>query len=259
MNRTLLYGLLIVAFLAAGTGLVFQYQEIRDQRAVIQTASSVIESFEEKVDEQRGMIDDVLSINNDLTDDIDLLEENVSGLEASVAELEEVANSRRCQSIDLAQFENNIYRGTSYVITPAKMGWNGYWSIRENVILERYYGLARGFEFRIDLTPEDYGDYWQEIHTTIRSFSSAEEALEFFVELERTDSRLLKTSLDFGIPLDAWGASINDGAETMKIEFLCGNYEAEIKIKFLSDPAIALPILEQAATVIYGEISQWAP
>lgn len=259
MKLTQIYGLLLVAFLAAGAGLTIQYMEIRDQKAAIQTASSAIESLEEKVEEQREAIDDVLSINNDLMDNIDLLELNVSDLEASVAELEEVANSRRCQSIDLALFENNIYRGTSYVITPAKMGWNGYWSIRENVILERSYGLARGYEFRIDLTPEDYGDYWQEIHTTVRSFSSAEEAQSFFEKLDRPDSRSLETSLDFGVPLDAWGASINDGAETMKIEFLCGNYEAEIKIKFLSDPAFALPILEQAATVLYGELSQWAP
>ena len=259
MKATQIYGLLLVATLAAATGLTSQYLEIRGQRAALQTASVIVESFEEKVEEQRGVIDDVLSLNSNQTDKIASLEANVSELETSVAELEEFASSRRCQSIDLAQFEINIYRGTSYVITPAKMAWNGYWSLRENVILEKEYGLARGFEFRIDLTPGNNADYWQEIHTTIRSFDSPERAKAFYDAVERDDSRFLETSLDFGIPLDAWGASIDDGAETMKIEFLCGNYEADIKVKFLSDPEVALPILEQAASVIYGEISQWAP
>ena len=44
MKPSQIYGLLIVAFLAAGACLVIQYMEIRDQKAVIQTASSVIES-----------------------------------------------------------------------------------------------------------------------------------------------------------------------------------------------------------------------
>lgn len=259
MKTTQIYGLLFAAFLAAATGLALQYLEIRDQKNAIQTASTLIESYEEQVDEQRGVIDDVLTLNSNLTDKTASLEANVSELEANVVELEEIASSRRCQSIDLSQFENNIYHGTSYVITPAKMGWNGYWSLRENVILEKDYGLARGFEFRIDLTPGNNADYWQEIHTTIRSFDSPEGAKAFYDAVERDDSRILETSLDFGIPLDAWGASIDDSAETMKIEFLCGNYEADIKLKFLSDPEVALPILEQAASVIYGEISQWAP
>lgn len=259
MKPKQIYGLLLVAILAAAAGLTTQYLEIRDQSAALETASDVIESFEEKVAEQRGAIDDVLSLNVNLRDEIASLEDDVLGLEGNVAELEEIANSRRCQSIDLALFENNIYRGTSYVITPAKMGWNGYWSLRENVILEKEYGLARGYEFRIDLTPDNYGDYWQEIHTTIRSFESPDEARAYYEAAERDISRHLDSSLDFGIPLDAWGASIDDDAETMKIEFLCGNFEADIKVKFLGDPAVALPILEQAASVIYGEISQWAP
>jgi len=253
------YALLLAAILLAAAALTIQYLEIQDQRSALEAASDAIESFEEKVEEQRAAINDVLSLNSNLTDEIASLEENVVGLEGNVAELEEIANSRRCQSINLAQFENNIYRGTSYVITPAKMGWNGYWSLRENVILEKEYGLARGYEFRIDLTPENYSDYWQEIHTTIRSFESPEEAKAYYETTDRDSSRELETSLEFGIPLDAWGASIDDGAETMKIEFLCGNFEADIKIKFLGDAALALPILEQAATVIYGEISQWAP
>ena len=252
MKRTLIYGLLLLVFLGAGTGLVLQYREIGDQTDVIETASGIISSYGDQLDVQQGVIDGMLDENNSLVNEIRILEDAVS-------ELEDVANSRRCQSIDLLQYENDIYRGTSYVITPAKMGWNGYWTIRENVVLERDYGLARGFEFRIDLTPGDYSDFWQEIHTTIRPFSSAEEAEARFAESQPDGARSLETSLDFGIPLRTWGANPNDAANTMKIEFLCGNYRVEVKLKYISDSVVALPILEQAATILFGELSQWAP
>lgn len=258
MKRSQIYGLLLAAILAA-TGLVLQYLEIGDQRAIIVTASEVIASYGEQVEEQRAVINDVLNLNNNLVDEIAVLGDNVAQLEGAVAGLEDIANSRRCQSIDRELFDNNIYQGTSYVITPAKMGWNGFWSVRENVVLLKDYGLARGFEFRIDLTPENHGDFWQEIHTTVRAFSSAEEAKASFDASPRDETRAFETSLDFGVPLDAWGAVADENSQTMKIEFLCGNYRVEVKIKYLPDPALAFPILEQAVLILFGEISQWAP
>lgn len=251
MKRALIYGLLLAVFLGAGTGLVMQYQKIQEQLAVIDAASTVITSYKDQVEGQRVAIDEMLSLNTDLVNQNGLLQ-------STVTELEDIANSRRCQTIDLAQYEHNIYLGTAYVVTPSKMGWPGYWTIRENVVLERDYGLARGYEFRIDLTPGDYGDSWQEIHTTIRPFPSAEEAAAFFAKSQPEGSRSLETSLDFGIPLRAW-TNPNDSANTTRIEFLCRNFQVDIKTKFLSDPAVALPILEQAATILFGELSQWQP
>jgi hypothetical protein len=196
-------------------------------------------------------IDNMLVLNEALVSD-------VATFSQRALELEDIANSRRCQSIDLLQYENDIYKGTSYVITPAKMGWNGYWTTRENVVLVKDYGLARGYEFRIDLTPDNYGDSWQEIHTTIRPFATAEEAKAYFAENQPENSVALVTKLDFGIPIRAW-VSIDDPADTMKIEFVCGNYQLDIKTKYLPDAEVALPILEKAATILFGELSVWAP
>jgi hypothetical protein len=218
---------------------------------VIETASEVISAHKETIAGQGATIDNMLALNEALVSDVATFQEKAK-------ELEEIANSRRCQSIDLLQYENDIYNSTSYVITPAKMGWNGYWSIRENVVLVKDYGLARGYEFRIDLTPDNYGDFWQEIHTTIRPFATEAEANAYFAETNPDSRENLETSLDFGIPLQAW-ASIDDSADTKGIAFVCGNYQLDIKTKYLPDVEDALPILEKAASILFGELSVWAP
>jgi hypothetical protein len=251
MKKALIYIPLILLFVAGAIFLINQNNKIAEQKAVIETASSVISAHRKTIDGQQLTIDNMLVLNEALVSDVAIYQQRA-------AELEEIANSRRCQSIDLLQYENDIYKGTSYVITPAKMGWNGYWTIRENVVLVKDYGLARGYELRIDLTPENYGDFWQEIHTTIRPFASAEEASNYFSEIDSDKSSRLETDLDFGIPLLAW-KTIDDSADTMGIAFVCGNYELDIKIKYLPDAEVALPILEKAATILFGELSVWAP
>jgi uncharacterized coiled-coil protein SlyX len=251
MKKALIYGPVVLLFLAAGWGLISLNNQIAKQNDIIKTASEIISAHKETIDGQQVTIDNMLVLNEALVNDVATFQEKA-------AELEKIANSRSCQSIDLSQYENDIYNNTSYVITPAKMGWNGYWSIRENVVLVKDYGLARGYEFRIDLTPENYGDFWQEIHTTIRPFATAEEAQAYFNENVPDNVKSLETTVDFGIPVRAW-ASVDDSADTMKIEFVCGNYQLDIKTKYLPDVEVALPILEKAATILFGELSVWAP
>lgn len=260
MKRTLFYSLLLLAFLGAVAGPAIQFLEIRDQRVYIEAQSIVISSYADNLDTQQIVIDEMLVLLEEMRSENNSLLNVISIHQDTISELEEVANSRVCQSIDLAQFENNIYRGTTYVVTPSKMGWTSWWSIREDVIFDRDYGLARGYEFRIDLTPGIYNDYWQEIHTTIRAFSSSEQAKAFFDNSKPVrDAPALITSVNFGIPIKAWGAGPNDPAETMVIEFWCGNFQVDIKTKYVANSTVALPILERAATIVFGELSRWAP
>ncbi len=65
--------------------------------------------------------------------------------------------------------------------------------------------------------------------------------------------------MDIGVLVRAYGATENDPASTMKIEFQCGNYTVEIKSKYIEEEEDALQVLEQAAKVLFDEISHWAP
>ena len=202
----------------------------------------------------------LVTTNEELESTINTLEGEISKLQGMISELERFADQSTCQSITLSQFAAFSSPGTTFVVTPSKMGWTGPWTLRSDQIKEIEGGLARSFEFRIDLTPSNTEDPWQEIHSSILAFPIGELATTSFEQHPIDESRRLETSVDFRIPLAASNIDQNDdGAPTMSLRFLCGNFDVVLKTKYISDPALGLPILEKAAWIVLGELSNFGP
>lgn len=145
------------------------------------------------------------------------------------------------------------------MITPAKLGWTSEWTLRTDQIVEKDERIVRTYEFRTDLTPDNKTDPFQEIHTSLLAFPDSEMAAASYAARAINEEREMDISVDFHVPLYAWGPKplIDDGASTMRIEFLCGNYQVTVKTKFITDVVIAAPILERSVWTILGEISNF--
>ena len=221
------------------------------------------ESNGNQITEVSANQDEISNLTNTIDEleiDVQNLEDEVSRLQSTISDLERFADQTTCQSISLSQFKAISSPGTAFVVTPSKMGWTSEWTIRNDQIQERDESVFRSYEFRIDLTPENPDDALQEIHTSLLAFPSPELASASFETREIDNSRIVDTSQDFRIPISAFGPKlIDDSATTMKIQFLCDNFDVTIKVKFLTDPAIGMPILERAAWTVLGEISNIGP
>jgi hypothetical protein len=191
---------------------------------------------------------------------IEELQSEVDALSVRVANFEEIERNRVCTAITFSEFDYRVRIGTNFVITPEKMRWPGYWTIRDNVLFDNPNELARGYEFRIDLTPQNYSDELQEFHTTIRAFHTPDAAQTFYEKKGDLESKsFVSSEVDFVIPIKIWANSASDVEKTITLSFTCDIYQADLKIKYLEDTDLALEILEQAAILTFADLSIWVP
>ena len=253
-NRYRLALLVLVLLFAAILSLALYASSLVTARDLdILSKETVIDLYKTELDTRQT------SILNQL-DQISGYSEQISQLETQIDVLEYEIESRVCQSISYEEFDRRVRLGTTYVITPEKMGWLGYWTIRENVLFERSNVLARGYEFRYDLTPENFSDAWQEIHTTIRAFEDAEAAQAFFENRGTEDNgEVFESSLNLGIPIKISGPDPTDPDVTISISVLCENFQFDIKTKIIEDRDLAIKFLEEAALMVISDLSVWVP
>lgn len=232
----------------------FSQAEINQKKNEIDQSNAVNEFLYEAIGDKQNLIADY---------EIELSQSNnrINSLAAEVENLEREISGRSCESISYEEFDRLVRIGTQYVITPEKMGFGGFWTIRENILFERENELARGYEIRIDMTPELYYDKTQEIHTTIRAFHSNEAAYSFFLskgkggEKQKIDDH----GISFGIPLELFGPNPSDIDQTTSISFHCGIFQVDIKIKLLNNVELAIQYLEKAASLVFHDLSVWIP
>ncbi len=244
----------IVALISIVVAVVIHFDsEVKQREYDLAQSVAVNEIVSSELKDRVATIAELESEVNVQTSQINDLENEVSALEYEI-------ESRTCQSITYQEFDRLVRLGTNYVITPEKMGWLGYWTIRENVLFERDQELARGYEVRIDLTPEDYSDDYQEIHSTVRAFFDSDHANSFFeTKVGGEDKTYYKTSLDLGVPLQIWSNNPPDSEGTVILALVCGDIQADFKLKLLNDTEQAIAYLEEAATLFFHDISVWVP
>lgn len=246
--------LILVLLVAAILSLaLYASSVINRQDMEILSKETVINLYQEELNNRQASI---LEKSNQLSD----FGDQVNNLKGQIESLEFNIESRVCQSVSYEEFNRRVRLGTSYVITPEKMGWPGYWTIREDVLFERENVLARGYEFRYDLTPDNYSDEWQEIHTTIRLFESSEAAKSFFENKGTKEGNVyFETSLNLGIPIKIWRGEILDRESSLALSMYCEYFQFDIKTKYIEETSLAIRYLEEAAIMLISDISVWVP
>jgi hypothetical protein len=241
--------------------LFFYYESQVNQRELdLVRSSSVTELLDAELEARQNIIAELESTLSERGFQINGLEDEIGQLSTQITDLEYEISSRTCQSVGYAEFDRRVRLGTTYVITPAQMDWTSYWSLRTNVLFEENNYLARGYEVRYDLTPATFSDEWQEIHSTIRAYTSHEAAASFFEKKGSGDDKIyLESSLDLGIPIKVWTNGSSDPDNTVTLSLLCGFIQADLKLKLLEDKSQALVYLEEAATMLFHDISVWIP
>lgn len=254
INRYRMALLILVLLVAAILSLaLYASSVINRQDMEILSKETVINLYQEELNNRQASI---LEQSNQLSD----FGDQVNNLEGQIESLEFDIESRVCQSVSYEEFDRRVRLGTSYVITPEKMGWPGYWTIREDVLFERENVLARGYEFRYDLTPDNYSDDWQEIHTTIRLFESSEAAKSFFESKGTKEGNVyFETSLNLGIPVKIWRGESLDRESGLALSMYCEYFQFDIKTKYIEETSLAIRYLEEAAIMLISDISVWVP
>jgi hypothetical protein len=135
-----------------------------------------------------------------------------------------------------------------YVATARKLGLAPRpVSTRENVIFgpdhfqNPHYLGSRGYEFRFGNTiPQG------EIHTTINLYDSA----EYLIELRQLSGEAIYLP---EVGVTAYLVKVADGDNTWQIRFLLGQFDANVKTKFMNDAA-ARDLLIRAASLVISEL-----
>jgi hypothetical protein len=140
-----------------------------------------------------------------------------------------------------------------FVVTPEKMGWTPFTSIRENVVFgsdhndKPGYVGSRGYEFRYPLVVGTYP--WQEVHTTLNVF-------EFEVEKREQNPDQVISTVELDCGVHGYVYVSDDDAQTTRMEFVLGDFSGNVKLKYdYQDIDQTIALLTQAANVVIRELT----
>jgi len=164
-----------------------------------------------------------------------------------------------CTTVSANEFIRRAVAGSSdFVVTADKLGFGDYWTLREDVVLTETRGadaeelahhiISRGFEFRYDLS-FDPNDDWQEFHTTINVYDSAEYAIG---RAQLFDGELASFFVPCAGPI--YIGQSNDPDRTAWAKFVLGQYTVGLKTKFM-DYNQAIVYLETMARIVAEELT----